>query len=129
MRLPQISRIITEDLPAEVKDWVAKIVDPINNFMLTIKNGLNKGITVNENLSGSIKSFQLSGGTLTFSYGSSRPPQIVVLGSWTNLSDSSWTPTSGIGLKWSYTNEVITCTFYGMDATDKYSVTLIILDD
>jgi hypothetical protein len=129
MRLPQISRIILEDLPSEVKDWISKVTDPINNFMLTIKNGLNKGITVNENLAGAIKTLTVSGNAVAFSYASSRPPQVVLLGSWINLTTTSWTPTGGISIKWEYSKGQISCTFYGMASADKYEITLLILDD
>lgn len=129
MRIPSFTRIITEDFSKEVQKWIPKLADPLNNFMLTMKNGLNKGITINENMSGEVKTILVTGGTVSFSYESSRQPKAVMLGNWVNLDDSAWAPTAGIGLKWSYGERVVTCTFYGLDATDKYNITLVIFDD
>lgn len=130
MRLPQTVRIITEDLPSEVTKWVGKLVEPLNNFMLTMRNGLNKGVTVNDNMSGSVKSYSVTGNTLTFEYKSARAPKIVLLGGWVDLTTPTWTPTTLPGIcKWSYANERVECTFLGLESTHRYSITLLILDD
>jgi hypothetical protein len=130
MRLPQTVRIITEDLPNEVTKWVGKLVDPLNNFMLTMRNGLNKGITVNDNMAGSIKTYTVIGNSLTFEYKSSRRPSVVLLGGWVDLTINTWTPTTLPGIcKWDYANEKLNCTFLGLDSTHRYLITLLILDD
>jgi hypothetical protein len=127
MRLPSYTRIIIENFDKEVQKWIGKLVDPLNNFMLTMKNGLNKGITVNDNLSGLIKTFTVSNNSVSFSYSSSRRPQVVLIGSVVCL-DSGWVP-SPWSHTWSYADGAITCTFYGLDNTKDYSITLVVLDD
>ena len=129
MRIPSFTRIISEDFDKEVQKWISKLADPLNNFMLTMKNGLNKGMTVNDNMSGAIKTLQVSKGSISFSYESSRQPKTIMLGGWVNLDNSAWAPTGGIGLKWVYGESQVTCTFYGLHATNKYNITLVIFDD
>lgn len=129
MRLPQIARIIVEDLPSNIQDWITKVTNPINSFMLSIKNGLNKGITVNDNLSGAIKTLEVSNNAIKFSYISNRPPKIVCVGGWIDRTDTTWTPSTGVCVDWEYADNEISCTFYGLNTAHKYYVNLIILDD
>jgi hypothetical protein len=103
--------------------------------MLTIRNGLNKGITINENLAGAIKTVEIPKITtpattrsVEFSY--ARSPKALILGNWTNITDSSWVPTTvGISLRWVFTGTTVICYFYGLDTTDKYSINLVIFED
>ena len=130
MKLPSFSRLVIEDMPKDVRGWIDKLLSPLNSFMLNIRSGLNKNITINDNLSGAIKGFNVSGGSTSLRYTSSRPPKAVMLGSWRDLTDSTWTPSNGIALSWTYDGKSeLSVTFYGMHATDNYYVTLLILDD
>lgn len=130
MKLPSFTRIIMEDLPTEVQKWVDKLVNPINSFMLTIRTGLNKNLTINENLSGAIKTVLVINGAVSFRYTSSRKPTALLVGKWYNKTDNTWTPTTGIDVSWSYNGiDTITATFYGLENTNDYNITLVILDD
>jgi hypothetical protein len=129
MKLPSFTRIILEDLSKEARKLIGPLVGPLNNFMLTIKNGLDKGITINDNLSGALKVVDVANNKVNFTYPSSRLPKAVILGGWTNTSDTSWTPSSGVSISWYYSQQSIYVTFYGLNATDKYNVSLVIFDD
>ncbi len=126
MRLPSISRIVVDQLPKDVQKWIGLVVDPLNSFMLTIKNGLNKGITINDNLSGAVKTVTVSGNSVEFTYESSRAPKAVIVGN--VVCTSSWTPVAW-SHTWNYSTGIINCTFYGLDSTKKYQVTFVIFDD
>lgn len=128
MRIPPFTRIIFEDFSKEVQSWIGKLVEPINSFMLTMRNGLNKGITVNDNMAGAVKSLSVSGNSIRFAYDGI--PKAVILGSWQDVTLSSWTPpTGGISLSWIYGDGNITCTFYGTNSAHTYNITLLILND
>lgn len=130
MKLPSFTRIIVETFDKEQRSWVSKLAAPLNNFMLTVRNGLDKNITVNDNLSGAIKTVSVVSGAASFKYTSSRPPKCVIIGKWRNITDSTWTPSTGIAVYWTYSAEnVINCTFYGLNNTDNYEMNLLILDD
>lgn len=49
MRLPNIQKILRQDV-AEAPDWVLKIIGPINGFFEEIYVGLNRNITLRENV-------------------------------------------------------------------------------
>lgn len=49
MKLPQIQRILREDL-REAPSWIDKLLNPLNQFLDTMYGGLNKNITLTENI-------------------------------------------------------------------------------
>lgn len=49
MKLPQIQRILREDIP-DAPEWVSKLLSPLNLFIDSVYSGLNKNITHDENL-------------------------------------------------------------------------------
>jgi hypothetical protein len=49
MKLPQLQRILREDIP-EAPSWIAKLLGPLNSFIDSLYNGLNKNITHDENI-------------------------------------------------------------------------------
>lgn len=49
MRLPTTKKILREDLK-DAPAWVSGIIDPINSFMETVYQALNKNITFSENI-------------------------------------------------------------------------------
>lgn len=89
MKLPEIKRISREDLP-DAPDWIANLLTPLNSFMDTVYRGLNKNITLQDNIQGAIRDLEFrtaatySSGDftpITFSYGSGglRPIGVVLL--------------------------------------------------
>jgi hypothetical protein len=57
MRLPNIQKILRQDV-AEAPDWVLKIIGPINGFFEEIYVGLNRNITLRENIACNIVDVQ-----------------------------------------------------------------------
>ena len=49
MKLPTIKKILREDLK-DAPSWVNGLVDPLNTFMETTYQALNKNITLNDNI-------------------------------------------------------------------------------
>lgn len=54
MSLPRLRKILREDLK-EAPNWVDRLIDPINQFMESTFNLLNKNITFNGNIACQIK--------------------------------------------------------------------------
>jgi hypothetical protein len=130
MRLPSFTRIVLEDFSKDLQRWLPKLIDPLNNFMLTIRNGLNKGLTINDNMSGAVQTTTLKGdSSAAFSYSTGRQPKAVILGGWSDLTDPSWTPSSGLAVQWTYGEGTITVRVHGLNAAHKYSINLVIFDD
>lgn len=49
MKLPTIKRILREDVK-EAPSWVNGLIDPLNTFMETVYQALNRNLTLSENL-------------------------------------------------------------------------------
>ena len=135
MKLPPITRIIVEDFPSSVQEWISKLIDPLNNFMRVVKTGVDKGITVNDNLSGAIKTITItptSGGLFEaqFVYTSKKPPKVVLIGGWVDKTGTT-TLSSGVTPVWSWNGkDLITITdITGLNDAHKYDITFLILDD
>ena len=53
MKLPQLRRLLAEDYPGQA-NWIRPMFLVLNNFMETVVDGLNRGLTVTDNMVGSI---------------------------------------------------------------------------
>ena len=60
-QLPSIKSLGMEDFQSQ-KNWIGKLIDPLNSFMSSLVTNLNKGLTINENMMGFTKSFDVMGG-------------------------------------------------------------------
>jgi len=135
MKLPTISRLVVEDFPKEIQGWVGKLVEPLNTFMTKLKSGLDKGITINDNLSGQIRTLSVknvSASTpVSFSYKSPRPPQIVLVGGFYNKDDPNESLTAAVTCQWFYDGKgaITIKNVSGLTADKTYILSLIILDD
>lgn len=49
MELPSIKRILREDVK-DAPSWVIGLIDPLNGFMETVYQALNRNLTLNENV-------------------------------------------------------------------------------
>lgn len=56
-RLPSQRRIAREDLQ-EADSWIDKLLFPLNSFMESIYNAMNKNLTFEENIQSSFSTFQ-----------------------------------------------------------------------
>lgn len=50
MKLPNIKRILREDLGPNVPNWTEGIIGPVNSFMEAVYQTLNKNVTFTENV-------------------------------------------------------------------------------
>lgn len=66
MILPPIQRISREDVKGS-PDWVNQLLTPLNLFLDTIYGGLNKGLTIRENLLSQIETIEVNAGATTVS--------------------------------------------------------------
>lgn len=130
MKLTNISRILGEILPTDVQKWIGKVLDPINSFLSQVKTGMDKGLSVNDNLRGAIKTVKVENGSqATVQYDTGYNPKIIVVGKVEDLTDLSWVPTYHIGVTWRYDGSKLTVTFYGLNNAHSYLINLLILED
>lgn len=128
MRTPQIGRILNEEMPKEHQGWLSKLINPLNSFINSLQVGLNKGLSVNENLRGELKKITLIGTSLDIAYSVGGNPVFVSVGYIYNFTDNKQEVS---GVTWSYnpSSKVLSVTFPSLSSGKKYSVTLLILED
>ena len=122
-------KIILETLPSDVQKWIGPVVTPVNTLITNIKQIFSKGMSVNENMMGAIQNVRVTANTATFAYKGSKPPKAILIGAFYDLTASSWAPTGGISTRWSFSGSQVAITFYGLDSTHIYQITLVILED
>lgn len=122
-RLPEYKRLVVEDYPKEERPWLGKLFVPVNRFMLSVYQALNRQLTINDNFLGEIKrnvlvsadAFPVStGGGVKFRYalfekfGSATPqPLSVIIG---RIQENISTPptfTNAVTCDWDYSEGTI----------------------
>lgn len=97
MKLPSIKRLVQEEIDTKT-GWLPKLLSPLNSFLESVYQALNKGLTVKDNLDGEVKDIELDG---TYPYlikwDRKSPPKAA----WIVYSDT--TPSAGVFLHWEYT--------------------------
>jgi hypothetical protein len=136
MKLPTITRLVVEDFSKDIQGWIGKLIEPLNSFMSKVKSGLDKNITVNDNLAGQIKTLTVKVESpfklLSFSYKSLRGPRCVLIGGFSNKDDPNEVLTNPVTCQWYYdaNRSVITVqNVTNLTVSDTYYLTFLILDD
>ncbi len=134
MKLPSIKKILREDLK-DAPDWVNGLIDPLNNFMETVYQALNKNLTLNENINSfttelnyrTVSTYPTDQPTLSFMNTlKTRPFGIQIM---QILDKSTYLPPSGaVGvLPWTYSgNQIDIHTIQGLTADTLYILRLVI---
>ena len=134
MKLPTIKKILREDLK-EAPSWVNGLIDPLNSFMETVYQALNKNITLSENVASFVTEFTYttpSGypiGQGTFSISNTlktRPIGVLPLQVYDKI---TYVPAPGpVYIPWAYQNgnliEISTIT--GLEASKTYTVRVVV---
>ncbi len=131
-KLPTVKRVTEEEFPADVKKWLGKLLGPLNQFMEQVTGALNRNLTVNDNMSGEIKSITLDGTfPLKLSYSLKAQPAFVTVGYCRELSAQHVIPTDAIYVDWEYgaDNTLILNGIVGVtpSASAKYVIKVLIL--
>jgi hypothetical protein len=125
-KLPAINQIKKEDFPDQ--GWIEKLLSPINSFMRSVYQALNKGITVGDNLSGQSKTIDFvysASGSVSFAWNSpSRPEHVWVTG----VVSYGAQPTAAVWANWTFDGTAVTLNqITGLTAGERYKLTVIAL--
>ena len=136
--LPSIKRLVREDIP-NAPEWIGQVIDPLNTFMEEVYYALDRDLTINQNIRGTIKTITL---TTKSTYGNAPKtdnwdiqkitdpigvkPEVVALGSVVNK-DSFATITDPVYVSWDWYNSQIRINYIaGLAASTKYEIKLLI---
>ena len=103
MKIPSFKRIIKDKFPEEQLEWLDLLLSPLNSFMDEIAKGLNKKITVTENMDGEIKQITVDGTyPLKVKWDLPTRPQIGIVGQVTNPNGTPVTLTAAPYVNWTF---------------------------
>ena len=134
MKLSNIKRILTENLPTEVLKWIDEIVIPLNTVISQISDALSSQLTITDNMLGCVKNFTLTTADFpfTFNHGLNAQPKICFIAQINDTSGNPATFTTAPYAQWflgTEANTIILQTITGLDITKKYDVTLVVLSN
>lgn len=104
-RLPPVQRLVTEDF-ADQKKWIGKLLSPINQFMESVYQSLNQGLTLQENMAAAVLETQLEGQfPAKIAWTLKSKPVAVLVGQVELVSGATVSLTDAIGIRWSYNGQ------------------------
>lgn len=131
-KLSNVKRIIKEQLPSSVQQWIDQLLFPINNAISQFTYALGNQLTITDNMLGSVKTFTLQSNQFpfTFSHGLSIQPKILFIGQINDTASSPATFTTAPYAQWSVGNTgstIVVTTITGLDPAKQYNVTFVVL--
>jgi hypothetical protein len=101
MKILQFARLLAEDFKDQAA-WITKLLEPINSAFAQINMALNKGLTIDENFAGAIKSVDVDGTfpvKLVWEF-TQRPKSVVVVNAY-RVDGVAHTMTAAVQVQWS----------------------------
>lgn len=133
-KIPIQKKILLEDVPEEDRDWMSKIVIPINQFVSAAVAALTKDLTFGENFRCQIKELTFVNNAasfpLKFQYTLSSRPIAVLKLNVVDISESPAALTSAIDIPdWELSQnvQIQINTITGLVANKKYRLTVLVI--
>lgn len=127
---PEAVQINAEEYDKDDKKVAGKLAGTLNNFLLTMSDIFNKRFTFSENFSGDSPTVRVTGGkSITFKYGGSGKPRILLIGSFRNVTNPSEILTTAVSLpQWYFDGRgsITILPIPGLTATHDYDIVLVI---
>jgi hypothetical protein len=126
MKLPVLSKIRKEDI-LDAPEWVARIINPINDFFERIYLGLNKEITFEDNIKSEIRNIKLKQTDLPYSFTTLKAQGILKL-MCEKISGNHEIITNAVDIDWTIAENTVTINnITGIDSTSDYNLRLLII--
>lgn len=130
--LPPVQKILLEDVPADQRDWMTKIIQPLNTFISATVAALNGDLTFGPNVRAMVKSISFTNTASAFPLkmkSTIGKPAMVLIGAFNDTTDGS-VPAAAVGItSWEYNQqqEVQINSIAGLTAAHKYTFTFFII--
>lgn len=125
-KLPSLIRLLVEDFPDQ-KEWIGKLLQPLNQFMESTAASINKSLTVQDNIDQQYVEVSITGNaSSTFKATTKNRPSGVSVINVVTVSGTA--PTAAVQPIWEYvpaTNSIKVTSWYGgLNSSSKYKITL-----
>jgi hypothetical protein len=124
-KISSTKKVILEDLPAEVRPWMKKLIDPLNRFLEQTYYALVQGLTTADNLKAQVNTITVAANTtypIEYAWKLNERPTAVWVA---NISDTTGALVPAFSTSWTYDNGQVKVTLNGLTAANKYTLKLI----
>jgi len=124
-KISSSKKLILEDLPAEQRSWMKKVIEPLNRFLEQTYFALVNGLTIRDNLKA-----QISDSTVEINQVypvkiawtlNERPSAVLVA----LIQDDLGSAIPAYSMTWTIDSGVLKLTFNGLTATNKYNLKIL----
>ena len=124
-KISSSKKLILEDLPAEQRSWMKKVIEPLNRFLEQTYFALVNGLTIRDNLKA-----QISDSTVEINQVypvkiawtlNERPSAVLVA----LIQDDLGSAIPAYSMTWTLDSGVLKLTFNGLTATNKYNLKIL----
>lgn len=99
---PPTSRLVTEDFKDQA-DWIDKLLVPINTYFERNSAAMNKGLTIDDNFAGAIKTVELDGTfPVRMAWTVAARPVSVLVGNVQRSDGSSFVLANAVQVQWTF---------------------------
>lgn len=98
--VPSIRRLLLEDFPDQA-EWIEKLLQPVNQYMEQSAAAL-RALTINDNMSGAIKTVELDGTLPVKIAWSGAKPVSVLVGNVYRSDSATFALTAAVQVQWEY---------------------------
>lgn len=124
-----VKKIDINDMPAEQRSWIGKLLEPLNQFMTQTSTALTNGLVIGDNsrsvkITATIAASQAYPMTYNLKDLKSKP-SMVLIGALRTTDGTSIS--SAFSVTWSYNDGILSYTLLGLNSASKYEITLLAL--
>lgn len=124
-KITSTKKLILEDYPADVRPWLAKLIEPLNKFLEQSYYALVQGLTIADNLKGSLQTAKITATSLSsfkVAWKVNEKPSVVLIA---QIADDSGTSVPAHSLVWTYNEGQIYLTVNGLTAGNNYTIKIL----
>ena len=128
MKINAVRRLVLEDFPSEVRSWLTKLIQPLNQFTGEVIAALSGGLTIGDNLKAKKYDLTIAASQaypIKLSYTLNEKPTSVSVAYCMEDTGTPTTPTVAYSVWWTYSNNELSVTMIGLDAAKRYKVIVL----
>ena len=127
-KINAIKRLVLQDFPKDVQDWLIKLIQPINQFVEQATSALSNGLTFGDNFKGKKYDLTITANQtypIKLAYTLNQRPISVQVAYCREDAATPSTPTAAYSVWWIYDEDGLQVTMIGLDTSKRYKVVLI----
>lgn len=131
-QLPELTKLILEDVPSEQRNWFGKVIDAVNKFLSATVYALNGRLELEKNVQCQIKAleFVYTSSAFPIKFKNTLPvrPSLLIKGNIKDVSSQPQAITSAIDVDWEFTasGETQINNVTGLTLNQKYRLTVMV---